>query len=246
MAAKKLNPPIQKDSELLHLVQRALSIDAEKQQALEKRLGKGFFRKLAVEAEKMKAKTKARAVNADKAQDATADQDAQTAVVHGLLIALRNAIQAGGASAEVRHAYGIGKKLRATLASSVIAASHDLLRRAKDNPEEARSFGILPDDLKELSTELARLEALDEKQQALLATQSLPSPERIAAAREVAAMLRRLSALGALHFKSDDTQRVFFQSLAPRTPERVRKQRVKAQAAKKAAKAAAKDGNASK
>lgn len=246
MAAKKLTPPKQSDSELMHLVHRALSIDTERQQTLEKRLGKGFFRKLAREAEKMQLKRKVRSVSADQAQDATADQNAQSTVVHGLLVALRSAIQAAGASAEVRRAYGVGKKLKATLTSSVIVASHDLLRRAKDNPEEARSFGILPEDLKELSTELARLEALDEKQQVLLSTQSLSSPERVAAAREVAALLRRLSAIGALHFKTDDTQRVFFLSLAPRTPERVRKQRVQAQAARKAAKTAAKDNPAAK
>ena len=144
---------------------------------------------------------------------ATSGQFAALADGHERVRQVRAALRRVKAPADVKRAYGVGRKMRKDSVSDVKAALQQILDRAKEQPAEAESLGIVQKDLDGLVFALAAITDADTKQDQRRASAPLTTQERNRIGNRILAAVARIEGAGRLEFANDDTKRGSFEAL---------------------------------
>jgi len=126
---------------------------------------------------------------------------------------VRAAIRRVKAPADVKRAYGVGRKMRKDSVSDVKAAMGQILDRAKGNPAEAESLGIVTKDLEGLKLSLEAITDADTKQEQVRASAPLTTQARNRIGNRILAAVARIEGAGRLEFANDSAKRVSFEAL---------------------------------
>ncbi|MDI3284842.1 hypothetical protein [Polyangium sp. 15x6] len=154
---------------------------------------------------------------------ATSGQFAALADGHVRAKQVRAALRRVKAPADVKRAYGVGRKMRKDSVSDVKAAIQQILDRAKEKPAEAESLGIAKKDLDGLELSLAAITDADTKQEQKRASAPLTTQQRNRIGNRILAAVARIEGAGRLEFANDPVKRASFEALGagPRVRRRV-------------------------
>ncbi|MRG94734.1 hypothetical protein [Polyangium spumosum] len=144
---------------------------------------------------------------------ATSTQDTALAQGHTRVRQIRAAIRRTMAPEDVKRGYGVGRRARKESVAHVKAAIQQILDRAKNNPAEAASLGIVQKDLDNLALSLAAITDADTVQEKKRASAPLTTQERNRVGNRILAAVARIEAAGRLEFANDDTKRASFEAL---------------------------------
>lgn len=180
---------------------------------VEPRLGAGVLDGLAKDLALLNSLVSETEVTGTQTKAATANQNERLADAAATVSAIRIGVAKQGATAEQRAGYGLPTKLNAKVVTSVIALGNVIIARARKRPAEARSFGILGEDLEDLRTLLAALEAADAAQEKARAWKPTTTRERDEAAQRIAKAVRAISGAGVIAFRTDPVLRAAFDAL---------------------------------
>lgn len=211
--AAKTNKPNKSFPELTQAGEKAYQLAVKYRAEVEPRVGPVLIDGLRTDLDGLKTKVSGTKATRTTSKSATANQDSKLETAHAVLSAIRNAVKKSDAPADVRSAYGLSTKLNANVVTSVVAAGKVAIVRARKDPAEARSLGIVDADINTLETLLAAAETADKEQEKTLAAAPLSTAERNAAAKRIDSAIRHISAKGVLAFALDPDVRAQFDAL---------------------------------
>ncbi|MBI4956816.1 MAG: hypothetical protein HY908_32665 [Myxococcales bacterium] len=146
------------------------------------------------------------------AKAATRTQEQVLAEAYALVTAIRGAVHKKGAK-DVQTAYGVGKKVSATVVKHVLAAIKIIVDRAKANTTEATSLGILSKDVQALEADYTAIAAADATQEAERANAPLTTKQRNQTAQRIVGAVVSIGTAGAIEFAKDQQKRDEFDAL---------------------------------
>jgi hypothetical protein len=196
---------------------KALELANQHKAELEARLPAGTIDGLAADLDALGAELPATLTKRAVARTATHAQNDALAEAYALVLAIRANVQRCKTTPAVRHAYGVGGKVRANVVKQVKAAIEQIVDRARANPGEAAGLGILPSDVSELEADLTRITSVDAEQEQLRAAAPLTTRQRNQTANRILAAIDRIAGAGMLHFAKSPTEATHFEALVKST-----------------------------
>jgi hypothetical protein len=192
---------------------KALELATEHKAALDGRLPAGARDGLAADLDALGADVPAALIKRTVSKVATRSQDDALAEGYALFNAIRLNVTRRKASVAVRHAYGVGTTVNPKIVKRVSAAIAQMVDRAKANPSEAASLGILPADVAELEADLARITSVDAEQEQLRASAPLTTKQRNQTANRILGAVDAIAGAGMMQFAKSATERQRFEAL---------------------------------
>lgn len=134
-------------------------------------------------------------------------------LAHELITAMRQAVHRNRLPVDVQRAYGVGAHIDKKVAKSITSALDAIITRAQQNPDEARSAGIIPDDVTRLVAAEAAIVETGSAQREVRAAAPVSTATRNQAARRVMLAIDQIAAAGALAAAHDAPVRAQFEAL---------------------------------
>lgn len=216
-------PPIQKAKKDAHprktfgsILQNGLTafdLATKHQSVLEPRLPTGLIDQLAADLSTLGAQVPGAKQAHAAAQSATAQQESALSLGYALVSAIRTAVARTDAPAEVRKAYGVGRRINPRLVKDVKLAIGMIVARAGAAPTEAASLGILSSDVTALSAANEAIQGADEVQEKARANAPLSTKARNETARRIMGAVDRIAGAGILQFAASPMERAHFEAL---------------------------------
>ncbi|MDI1443146.1 hypothetical protein [Polyangium sp. 6x1] len=192
---------------------KALNLALAHVAALGPRLPPGMVEDLLADVEKLGDVVPSAKQARSESVAATSAQNVALAEGHTRVRQVRAAVRRAKAPADVKRAFGIGRRTRTHVVSDVKAAIQQILDRAKEKPAEAESLGIMKKDLDGLTLALAAITDADTKQEQKRASAPLTTQERNRIGNRILAAVARIEGAGRLEFANDDVKRASFEAL---------------------------------
>ncbi|MDI1483021.1 hypothetical protein [Polyangium sp. y55x31] len=192
---------------------KALNLAVTHAAALGPRLPQGMIEALSDDIEKLGDVVPGAKQARSEAVAATSAQNVALAQGYAQVRQMRAAIRRAQAPTDVKHAYGIGQKVYETSVRDVKAAIQQILDRAKENPAEAASLGIVQKDLDGLAAALVAITNADAVQEQKRASAPLTTQERNRMGNRILAAVARIEGAGRMEFAKDEANRASFEAL---------------------------------
>lgn len=192
---------------------KALNLAVTHAAALGPRLPEGLVQGLSQDIEKLGEAVPGAKQARSEAVAATSAQNVALEQGHAQMQQIRAAVRRAKAPADVRRAYGIGQKVNKTNMRDVKAVIQQILGRAKENPAEAASLGIVQKDLDALALALVAITNADAVQEQKRASAPVTTQERNRMGNRILAAVARIEGAGRMEFAKDEAKRASFEAL---------------------------------
>jgi len=204
--------PVRRIAEVGH---RALELAQQHRADLEERLAPALLDGLAADlaifegkrSETMRAPAELAAL--------TRDQERAAETAHALVVAVRQAIARVGGTPAQRKEFGVGMRVDRRNVARVVAGLDAVIAACSKYPELSRQAGVLTSDIEKARALRAALVTADARQEAKKQARKLPTAQRNAAARRIAAAVDAIIAAGLVRFCDDPSTAKDFLSLVP-------------------------------
>ncbi len=194
--------------------QQALNLAREHLDAVQGRLAPAVLEGLEADLEELPERQASARTARQASKVATTEQAVALSATAGVISAVGAAARRHPTfTRDQRKAYGVGLRMNPRTVSSVAALGALIVQRATNQPDEARSLGLLDTDVEQLRELIQSLQAIDAKQEKLLAARPRSTANRNRAAVRIYEAIKQVAAAGTLAFALEPDLRAQFDAL---------------------------------